>query len=245
MPALAETNEPRPQLLRIDFVPKGSRCAKPGCTGQHLTVAHIVRAANGAESYYGSECIKKLGFTEAELSGTPDLTKRFQSERVGRGTSATRSGCSAGHAPSQAKAAKEYLWLRFGLVADLCPDAKGLRYAPLVPVFQQLKDTGQISTEDVQWVLALEDSRHTPMKFRWENLMDVHTAAWQLSEQRDATGSTSYREFLQCVLDYLRAKLSLSARQIDTTNLKLHRTAFTWAHKRVIAPEVATELLQK
>lgn len=208
------------RVIRIDFVPDGSRC---NLCAQPLEMAHIV-VDGGAEKHYGPDCVKKLSTTpefKASIIAAPNLTRRSGKQPAAVGT---KRGISAGTSQDDAfKRASEYLWLRLDKIVKLCPQkATSLSWPPLKERFDALRNEGGFTAADVAMVLKIEAK--APPELRRLNLLDVYAAANQLERKL----SRRPDPYLDGFLHQLKHRLWLSKAQIACARIQLPATAFRW-----------------
>jgi len=210
---------------RYDFVDPDTKCHH-GC-GKSLTsgAGYIAVDDEGREHAYGKHCLQQV-YGEGSHRGVPDFTSRVgQEARAGGGGGGRLTDGETDKDRLHAEAIR-YLKLRMELLASLKGINRGVTHPPMKAIYDVYLRDHAISEEQVAHVLAMEAK--APPVFKWENLLDVHTARHQIDH---AIRRSSDNEWLdgylrRVVRPALLAELWLSEEQVKNAKLDLRKDAF-------------------
>lgn len=222
-------------LVRIDYAPLGTKC-DANC-GRELEMAHVAIDSNGNERFYGSECIKKVipeSILKQVVRTVPNLTIRGANSESSTGANRCtgnaigNSGVVSGVDDNEAiKQAAEYLLVRVGKVAEICPSRKNdLQWGFLKDAFKNLTENNEISIEMALKILRLESGQNIDPAYKRINLLDVYSGVCQLERKLGKIGKPD--KFLDSILSQLKRNLHISQSQIKAAKITLPATAFDW-----------------
>lgn len=214
---------------RYDFVDPDTRCFN-NCGHRLSSGAGYIVLEYGEERVYGESCVQQIA-GEGAHRGVPDFTTRAglrpESGQHGRGGGGVgRLVDGETDLDRLLGEAKRYLKLRMQLLGSLDGIHRGVAHPPMRDIYERYRCDHAISEGEASVVLAME--ANAPRIFKWENLLDVHTARHQIDLKiKRNEGSDWLIGYLKNIVrPELLADLWLSREKLDKVKLKLRQDAF-------------------